>query len=139
LPQRSDRFTFQENFLSVSDSALRLRMRSIQSALFYLGNGVEVPAEHVDGGIVAVTRYPNGDAFDWGGILAPLFTVHAAAERPSNAFVAVEFRGYWFYIADSDVTSKSTFALLASAFNLQAGDAQSVAPMLSVSIGDRNG
>jgi hypothetical protein len=139
LPQRSDRFIFQENFLAVSDSALRLRMRSIQSALFYLGNGVEVPAEHLDAGIVSVTRYPNGDAFDWASILAPLFTVHASKERPANAFVAVEFRDHWFYISDSDVTSKSTFALLASAFSLQAGDAQSVAPTLSVSIGDRNG
>ena len=139
LPQRNDRFTFQENFLGATDSELRLRMRSINGAMFYLGNGVEVPPEHIDCGVVAMTRYPNGDVFDWGSVLTPLFTVHSSKERPANAFVAIEFRDHWFYIADSDITSKSTFVLLSNAFSLQAGDVKSVAPTLSVSIGDRRG
>jgi hypothetical protein len=139
LPQRSDRFSFQENFLGSVDSDLRLRTRSIQSAMFYLGNGVEIPNEHVERGIVPITRYPNGELFDWSEILSPLLTVHCSRERPDSAFVAVSFRGYWFYIADGDVASKSTFLLLANSFSLQAGDAKSLMPTLSVSIGDRSG
>jgi len=32
--------------------------------------------------------------------------------RPDDAYIDVKYRGYWFYIADSDLDSKSAFLLL---------------------------
>jgi hypothetical protein len=67
-------------------------------------------------------------------MLGEIFTVHFSKERPSTSFVAIPFRGYWFYVADDDLTSKSTFMLLASIFNLQAGDPKIAAPTLTIPV-----
>jgi hypothetical protein len=132
LPQNRDHFAFQENLLGGTDGELRLRLRSMQSAMFYLANGVQVPQEHLDAGIITVTRYPNGEAFDWANMLDPIFTVRVAKRPPTDAFISVRHRQHWFYIADDDVTSKATFMLLTNAFSLQAGDAHTVAPTLTI-------
>lgn len=135
LSQTANRFTFEENFLSPDESALRIRLRSIQGAMFYLSNGVEVPQRDIDNGLVTTTRYSNGEAFDWQEMLGGLFTVHHSKERPSNAYAAVNYRGTWFYIADDDLSSKTTFMLLASVFNLQAGETKSITPTLTIPVG----
>jgi hypothetical protein len=134
LPQGQDCFIFRD-FLSYAreEPGLRLRMRSVHGAMFYLANGIQVPPEHCEAGIVAVTCYPNGNAFDWSDLLGPLFTVHCSKERPKSAFIAVRHRNYWFYVEDSDVTSKATFMLLANAFSLQAGDMGTIVPTLTIS------
>ena len=43
-----------------------------------------------------------------------LFTVHACRghKPPPTAYVAVKYRGYWYYIDDRDQESKATFALV---------------------------
>jgi hypothetical protein len=43
-----------------------------------------------------------------------LFTVHIAAghKPPSRAYVAVKYRGWWYYLDDQDAQSKATFALM---------------------------
>jgi hypothetical protein len=43
--------------------------------------------------------------------------------------------GIWFYIADGDQTSKSTFLLLGNLFRLQAGDVEDVKPVLTLPVG----
>ncbi len=81
--------------------------RSSAQVLFYLANGVEVPAEHLRDGVVQ----PSPDA---GEVTRGLFEVRVcgAHRPPACAFVAVKYRGYWYYIDDRDQASKATFALL---------------------------
>ncbi|UCG16782.1 MAG: hypothetical protein JSV19_01855 [Phycisphaerales bacterium] len=49
--------------------------------------------------------------------------------------VAVRYRGYWFYIDDTDLHSKSTFALLRQLFSLPAGQFKGAAPVLTLPVG----
>jgi hypothetical protein len=58
-------------------------------------------------------------------------------KKPENAFVAVPYRGAWFYIADDDLNSKSTFMLLTQLFNLQSGQTEDVGPTLTIPVGGR--
>ena len=80
------------------------------------------------------TQSAEGEAFDWNEVTGGLFgaLVH---QRPANAFVVVPYRGAWFYIADNDLESKSTFMLLTQLFNLQAGQIKTVAPALTIGVG----
>ena len=55
--------------------------------------------------------------------------------RPPDAAIAVRHRGRWFYIADADQTTKSTFLLLGSLFTLQTGDVEEVKPVLTLPVG----
>ena len=64
------------------------------------------------------------------------FEIQASLEQPRDAFVKVHYRDAWFYIDDSDLTSKSTFTLIGQLFELQAGHAGGVAPILTLPIGD---
>ena len=47
---------------------------------------------------------PDGRPFDWTQVTAGQFFVHSQKHRPRGAEVAVQYRGYWFYIPQDDVT-----------------------------------
>ena len=109
--------------------------RSLIGVLYYLSNGVQLPQEHVDAGVVNVTMDANDEPFDWKEVLAGLFTVETSKKRPERAAVAVRHRGHWFYIPDDDADSKATFLLLHDLFSLQAGDVEEIKPVLTLPVG----
>lgn len=79
----------------------------------------------------------RADRADWAqDLYQDLFRVHCSPERPRGAFVSVRYRGHWFYIADHDLQSKSTWGLLAQLVSLQAGaEARGLVPALTLSAG----
>lgn len=110
--------------------------RSLMGVLYYLSNGVEAPEKHIAAGIVTRTTRDSGASFDWKELLGDLLTVHSSRDRPKNAAIAVEYRGYWFYVADDDQTTKTTFMLLSELFALQAGEVSQDKPVLTLSVGN---
>lgn len=132
----------QNTFLLTSDTALRgkdtiyIRTRSIMSILFYLSQTVEAPPAHEEAGLVNVTRYGDGSRFDWGETPAGrMFGVRHSNGKPRSAYLAIPYRGHWFYIADNDLDSKSSFMLMSQLFRLSAGATQSVKPTLTIPVG----
>lgn len=109
--------------------------RSLVGVLYYLSHAVEPPREHVEAGLVTVTRGPSGEPFDWSDMLGDLIRIRSSRSEPENAAVAVRHRGWWFFIADDDETSKSTLTLLAQLFALQAGEVETEAPVLTLPVG----
>ena len=103
--------------------------------LFYLSQVVEVPAQHRKKGLVTTTSDAAGQPFDWTLVTGNLLRVRSQRGRPADAAVTVRHRGRWFYIDDTDLDSKSTFALLGQLFALQAGGVESVAPVLTLPVG----
>jgi len=126
------------NFLDKRPNNLDVRVRSIMSVLFYLSQTVRVPDEHKAVGLITVTKKQNGETFNWDDTPAGKhFSVHSSKERPANAYISVPHRGYWFYIANDDLETKSSFLLLQQLFNLQAGQAKAVGPTLTLPVGGR--
>ena len=82
---------------------------------------------------MGVTLDHNRFAFNWKDVMGDLFQVHSSRLPPHDAAVRVTFRGYWFYIDDSDISSKSTFNLMLELFNLEirAGGGQQL-PLLTI-------
>jgi hypothetical protein len=78
---------------------------------------------------------PNAAAADWDEVLGGYFTVRQSKQRPEAAAVAVRYRGYWFYIADDDLDSKSTFDLIGHLFALQASAGDGASPLLTLGSG----
>jgi hypothetical protein len=115
-----------------SPATLTLSGRSILGVLTFLAQDVEVPAEHIQQGLVRVTLGPGGQPLNWHEISGGLFTVHSSKEKPERAFLAVQYRGYWFYIDDRDIEAKGTYALVAQLFSLQAANASGQAPILTI-------
>lgn len=127
-----DEFFLTSNPTYHSPREIGILPRPLIGVMNYLAQAVEPPREDIEAGRVTVTRNRDGTEFDWRVLTDGLFRVASSKKSPDNAFVRVEYRGTWFYIDDSDLTSKSTFNLLDQLFQLQSGNAGSAAPMLTL-------
>jgi hypothetical protein len=114
---------------------INLITRSLMGVLFYLSQAVEVPREHRDRNWVTTTIDRQGQAFDWQRVVGDLLRIRSRSTPPADAAVAVHYKGSWFYIDNSDLSSKSTLALLSQLFALQAGEAKTVTPVLTLPVG----
>ena len=106
--------------------------RSVLSTMYYLSHGVQAPYEHVANGMVLEPVCNEENKKEWHDIFCDLLTVRSASSYPQNAFIAVKYRGYWFYISDCDLVSKKTFALLLQLYNLNAIVPKNRGPILSL-------
>ncbi|MFO0908704.1 MAG: hypothetical protein U0794_10150 [Isosphaeraceae bacterium] len=59
-----------------------------------------------------MTHDEAGVPYDWSALLGDLCRIHVAWFKPRNAYLAVPYRGYWYYIDDADLETKSTIGLL---------------------------
>jgi hypothetical protein len=64
-----------------------------------------------------------------------IMTIHSQKDAPRTAYVAVQHRGWWFYIADDDHSSKATFSLVNILFSLQAQSGKGRSPLLTLPVG----
>lgn len=126
------------DLLSQNRVELNLEPRSVYGAMNYLAHGIDVPEEHYIEGLVPVTYTPDGLPFDWHEVNGDLFRVLVQKCKPKNAYVAIKYRGYWYYIPDDHLSSKATFVLLLGLIQLQAGGGEvGEAPVLTLPVGTR--
>jgi hypothetical protein len=109
--------------------------RSTLSAMLYLSRGIDVPEEHYKQGLVAVPTDESGNPADTAEVTEGIFHVLVQKKKPKHSFVAVKYRGYWFYIADNDLSSKSSFDLILETFNVQITRGQVTSPVLTLPVG----
>jgi hypothetical protein len=112
-----------------------LNLRSILQVMTFLSKGVCIPVEHVERGIAPMTAGSDGRPFDWKPVMAGHFFVASQKRRPHDAEVAVEYRGYWFYIPRDDVNSRSVLTILEILFALQESDEKMMGPVLTLPAG----
>jgi hypothetical protein len=109
--------------------------RSVFEVMYLLSQTINVPSEHVCAAVVTETHNPDGSLFDWGQVLGDLFRVEVAKHKPKTAYLAVPYRGYWFYIDDADSSSKITLNLFTELFRLQRISAAEGGPLLTLPVG----
>lgn len=97
---------------------LQISNRSFLEVMYFLSQGICIPDEHYQQGLITITQDINGNFFDWQNVTGELLKVYVTDKEPADAAVAVEYRGYWYYIYDSDLNSKSTFNLLLELYNI---------------------
>ncbi|MEM8783443.1 MAG: hypothetical protein AAGE65_11390 [Planctomycetota bacterium] len=120
---------------SENRTSIAVVTRSLMSTMFFLSQGVHVPDRDLEAGRVAVTRDPDGHPIPQGAETKGLFTVRHANRPPADAYAAVRHRGRWFYIDDTDLQTKTTFALLSQLFAMQAGQLKNAGPLLTLPVG----
>jgi hypothetical protein len=117
------------------DDTMYLNMRSILQIMIFLSKGVCVPEEHIQTGVAPITPGPDGRPYDWTRVTAGHFFVAAQKHRPRDAEVAVQYRGYWFFIPRHDVNSRSILAILEILFDLQESGDKTIGPLLTLPLG----
>ena len=87
-----------------------------------------MPQDDGDHRFAAASPLPKG--------IHALVDVRNSRAEPADAFIAVPYRGRWFYIANSDLESRRTLGVLMSLIRLEigAGTAQNL-PVLTLPVG----
>lgn len=109
-----------------------LSTRSVLGTLAYLSQGVSVPEQHLETGVVSYEK--RAIAAD--GIISDLFRVRVQKEKPNQANLAVPYKGYWFFIEENDISSRQTIGVLNSLMRLKiiAAGTQKL-PLLTLPVG----
>jgi len=97
-----------------SPDEITIQPRSVLGVMYFLARGVEIPARHLKQGWVT----PMTPAAEGGRLPVPL-RVRSQRQQPDDAFIAVRYRGYWFYIDSADLESKRAFGVMRYLFMLQ--------------------
>ena len=129
-------YVLTANAVNADRATISFSTRSFMGVLYFLSLAVDVPGEHLEAGVAVTTETSSGVPFDWGAVTNGLLKIHAVDEKQQSANVGVEYRGTWFYIEDTDIESKSTFALLTQLYALQSKNDGSGAPILTLPLGN---
>jgi hypothetical protein len=115
------------------DGEILMVTRSLLEMLFDLSaSGVDVPEPHLADGRAPPTRsFPT----DPEGGYKPLIRVHTSSDEPKDAFVAIPYRGQWFYIDDRDYQSKAMFSFLLIITSLTDSDPGKSSPVITIPAG----
>jgi hypothetical protein len=103
--------------------------RSVADLMEILSAAIKVPEEDVVKGVAAV--YPSP------GLVGKDLRVDYSQARPEHATVAVPFRNGWFYIDETDQTTKKYFRLMSALWSVSIADSAadgSARPVLTVPV-----
>jgi hypothetical protein len=110
------------------DKEIAMLTRSMLQILAEAGAGVEVPASDIEQG-----RVYKMDLAETG----PEFLVHVhsstAKPEPNDAFAAVRYHNYWFWVDDRDLPSKRGLAFLMVLLTLAESGPTAPPPALTIS------
>jgi hypothetical protein len=111
-----------------------IELRSLLGTFFFASHGVDVPADDLAMGRAMTTTDQSGNPFDWSLVVGDLVSIRSQNNKPANAQVAIQYRGYWFYIDDSDLNTKYSFLLLDQLAALLGGKVEKAGPLLTLPV-----
>jgi hypothetical protein len=115
--------------VAANDKQIAMLSRSILEILVDVSSSITVPEAHVADRRVTATAEPEVGP---SGPIRSLIRIGSSPERPAEAFLAVPYRGYWFWIDDRDIPSKRLFGFLMFIFTLVETGGKEGAPVLTI-------
>ena len=128
-----NRFRITDRVTNLKDDEISIQTRSVMAMMEFMARGVEVPLEHLKDGWVIDYGLQSSEG-EAAKKLIP-FKMRSSKNRPENAFAAVRFRDNWYYIDQTDITSKRALGLIIVLFRLQAPTPAGAAPILTLPTG----
>ena len=112
---------------------LAVQTRSVAEILHSVAASIEVPGEHVKEGLVQMRSVPP----EASGNLGPILRIHSSRSTPRQANIAVQHRGWWYYVDDTDLASKRAFLQIQMLFMTRLSEATrgaQAAPLLTIPV-----
>ncbi|MHC4557121.1 MAG: hypothetical protein ACYTFW_08045 [Planctomycetota bacterium] len=132
LDPEAQELTVVYGSLPQNNREVAILTRSMLEIMVEIASYIEVPAAHVAEGRTITTS--TGEV-ETTSVVIPRTRIRSALEKPADAFVAVQYRGYWFWINDRDFVSKRLFSFLMFLFTLAETGAPTQAPTLTIPTG----
>jgi hypothetical protein len=118
--------------IAADDREIAILSRSMLEIIVDLGSYIEVPPADVESKRVNATMpLTNAD----GSEIVPLIRISSSKDRPSDSFIAIPYRGHWFWIDDRDIRSKAVFTFLMFVFSLTETQGNEGAPIVTIPAG----
>jgi hypothetical protein len=111
------------------DDVIAIQTRSAFQILVELGADVEVPAQHA---AEQRTYPPLPASAGEPEALPPLIRIQSGTARPTDAFAAIRYRDYWYWIDDRDFRSKGIFTFLMVIMTLAEKDEKAPPPVVTI-------
>jgi hypothetical protein len=127
-PEATDiRITYGSD--SQGDQEIALHTRSGYQVLIELASLVAVPPEHV----AEHRTYGLGPTIpkETSG-LSEVVVIQSGAERPSDSFAQVKYRGHWYWVDDRDFLTKRVFTFMTVLFTLSETGQKIQQPILTI-------
>jgi hypothetical protein len=115
--------------LSDRDDTIAIQTRSGMQILLELSSTVSIPEEHARDGRAFPVFEPPGTGED---AIPPLLHIMSGTTRPSDAFAAVYYGGFWYWIDNRDLRSKGVFTFLLILMTLADTGDKAPAPVLTI-------
>lgn len=127
LEEGASEFEISYGLIPQNNHEVAMLTRSMLDLMLQLGFGIDLPAAQVAEGRVLPGRRQAGDAE-----AKPLVHIRSGAQAPPDAYAAVPYKGYWYWIDDTDIASKRSFTFLLILFSLAETGQTSAAPVVTV-------
>jgi hypothetical protein len=112
LPADQQKFTLSYSPMRGADNELSVNSRSMLQILQAFASYVEVPDQHLRRGLAAPAfEHESHTQRDIGRI-------RSGPEKPDGAYVAVQYRGEWFWVDDGDPQAKRALTAVMFLFTL---------------------
>jgi hypothetical protein len=129
LVRPANSYSVQYGGYSGKSDEIALGTRSMLQVMLELGIAAQVPdADVAEGRAVpgSTTAQPAS------GATPPLLNIMSGSSAPADAFVAVPYKGRWFWIADTDVRSKLIFGSVMLLFSISEVGVRAAPPVVTV-------
>jgi hypothetical protein len=113
---------------AVNDREVAMITRSMLQQMTTMASQVDVPAEDVAQGRAS----PGWESVTNTASQPRLVQIHSSKQAPKEAFVAIPYRSYWFWIDDRDLKSKRTFSFMMLLFTLADTGEREPLPLVTI-------
>ncbi len=111
--------------VTTAQDSLQLQTRSTLEMLQLASRGVDVPQSQLESGIAPPDEAASAQ---------PFLKVHSGTSAPDDPFVAVQYRGHWFWVDSSDIPSKRGFVAMQTLLMSCLNEKEASRPQLSLPI-----
>ena len=115
-----------------TDQELAIQTLSMLQIMITLAQQIDVPSEHIEGGLTIPSLISPDSAETKMG---RLIKIHSATNKPENAHVSVRYKDHWFWINDGDFYSKRVFTFLMILFSLTESGSKGGLPLVTIPSG----
>jgi len=127
LGEEAGEFAISYGLVPSGSNEVAMLTRSMMEIMLQLGSGIELPAGHETDGRALPTQWHSGEVR-----AEPLVRIHSGTNAPADAYAAVPYRNYWYWIDDRDIASKRTFTFLMILFSLAETGSNGPTPVVTV-------
>jgi hypothetical protein len=127
LPTDQQRFTLTYSPMRGGDHEFSVNSRSMLQIMGALAAYVSVPDDHVKDGS-ATPAFSSASAES----LQQRARIHSGLEKPENVFTAVRYRGYWYWVDESDWQTKRALTAVMFFFTLADTGSSDKLPLITI-------